>query len=91
MSKFVKRALKRVSWRADTPQYPLTTPESPTEATFGASADTHSRAGTPGLHNGFEFERPEEDVVKPITLAIIGGGQRGKASCSLGSSHHLLS
>lgn len=81
MSKFVKKALKRVSWRpSDAPKYPITAPESPTETGFNPAV-TNNINGFLGSQNRFESERPEveEPAVEPITLAIIGGGQRGKA------------
>ena len=78
MSKLVKRALKRVSWRAsERPQFPVTAPEIPNDL----EADNGGSAGSTGLYNGFQNELPEvqEAIGKPITLAIIGTGQRGKA------------
>jgi hypothetical protein len=77
MSKLVKRALKRVSWRAsETPEYPVTAPEFPADLELD-----NGSSGSMRLYNGFQNELPEaqDPISKPITLAIIGAGQRGKA------------
>lgn len=76
MSKFFRKQLRRVSWlNSETPQYPLpAAPEVPNENGFNGfhPADAGSRA--------FQVELPEEEgsSSEPITLAIIGAGQRGK-------------
>jgi hypothetical protein len=76
MSKILKKVLKRASWiPGDTQQYLPSTPEVPPD--FVASAgNSHNRGGD----SHFEVERPEEeeDAGNPITIAIVGAGQRGK-------------
>ncbi|CAG8712561.1 13285_t:CDS:1, partial [Acaulospora colombiana] len=82
MSKILKKALKRVSWRpSEGSQYPVTTPEVPT-SDQGAVGNGRIGNGnsTSHLHGVFEVERPEEEEEQEdrITLAIIGAGQRGR-------------
>jgi hypothetical protein len=82
MSKILKKALKRVSWRpSEGTPYPVTAPEVPA-GDQGIIGNGRIGNGSTSSHlNGiFEVERPEEeeDVGDPITLAIIGAGQRGK-------------
>lgn len=56
-------------------QYPPTTPEVPPELANG-NETAHSLRS----QSRFEIETPEQDehVGDPVTLAIIGAGQRGK-------------
>ncbi|KAG8812933.1 hypothetical protein FRC19_002784, partial [Serendipita sp. 401] len=83
MSKFFKKTLKRVSWRGvhtDGPQYPLTTPEVPTDMANGNGEGPIHAIGSRGSHSGLQSELPEYEGLPdlPVTLAIIGAGQRGR-------------
>lgn len=90
MSKFVKRALKRVSWKpSGMPEYPLSAaPEFPAEPEVNG-VNTRSATGTPVSSIAFESERPEapETNATPITLVILGCGQRGKAFADYARAH----
>ncbi|KAG8807182.1 hypothetical protein FRC17_004607 [Serendipita sp. 399] len=87
MSKFFKKTLKRVSWRAqqtEGPQYPLTTPEAPTDLVANGNGVSMAHIAS--------SELPEEDDApdSPVTLAIIGAGQRGKNFADYARSHPRL-
>lgn len=82
MSKLLKKTWKRVSMLGSVengPVYPLSAPEVPNDLGQNSNGPrrTNISAVAPG---GFESERPEEEEQskEPITIAVIGAGQRGQ-------------
>lgn len=88
MSNILKKALKRLSTKphdaAGLLYPPNAGPEVPPELSAGPWTNSNSTNGSlVGAQSAaFEGERPEdeENLGEPITLAIIGAGQRGKVS-----------